>query len=88
MYLIICGPLRCSIYYHKNDILYSYLSNNLLICTHIYFFSFVIIFLEREEERERGRETFMEENTLINCLLYAPQPGTEPTTQACALTGN
>ena len=44
---------------------------------------FLLSILEREEGgRKRGRET------LIGCLLHASQPGTEPTTQACALTGN
>ena len=40
--------------------------------------------LERggRRERERGRDT------LISCLLHAPQPGTEPITQARAPTGN
>ena len=29
-----------------------------------------------------------ERETLIGCLSYASLPGTEPTTQACALTGS
>ena len=33
-----------------------------------------LLILEREEGRERERETS------ISCLLYAPQPGIEPTT--------
>ena len=41
----------------------------------------------REGERE-GEKHPGEKETLIGCLLSAPQPGTEPTTQAYALTGN
>ena len=47
------------------------------------------------DSRERGREGEgegdnhqCERETLISCLLHMPQPGTKPTTQACALTGN
>ena len=48
-----------------------------------YFFKdFIYLFFGGKGGRKRGRET------AINCLLYAPQPGTEPTTQACAPTGN
>ena len=43
---------------------------------------FIIIFFD---SRERGREL---RETLINCLLYTPQPGTKPTAQACTLTRN
>ena len=40
----------------------------------------------REEE---GRKTERERNPyLVGCLLYVPQLGTKPTTQACTLTGN
>ena len=56
-----------------------------LFCLKIFF-----IFRERGREEERGRET------LIGCLTHTPLPGTEPahmpslgtepTTQACALT--
>ena len=37
---------------------------------------------EREEKHRCGRET------LVHCLLHTPHLGTEPTTQACAPTGN
>ena len=45
------------------------------------------------DSRERGREGERERNIDVkeehqSGLLYAPQQGTEPTTQACALTGN
>ena len=39
-----------------------------------------IFFFFREGERVR--------ETSVGCLLYMPWPGTEPTTQACTLTGN
>ena len=41
----------------------------------------------REEEREGGKPR-CERETSIRCLPYMPQPGTEPTTQAFALTRN
>ena len=51
-----------------------------------------LLILEREEgvgrEREREREHRCERETSIGCLLYVPWLGIEPTTQACALTGN
>ena len=52
----------------------------------IFIFIFNLI-LEREEEREVEKH-WCEREALISCLLHAPQPGTKPTTQACALTGN
>ena len=44
----------------------------------------------REQRREggRGEEHQCERETPISCLSYAPHLGTEPATQACALTGN
>ena len=36
--------------------------------------------------RDEGKEKERERN--IDCLLYAPQVGTEPETPTCALTGN
>ena len=52
---------------------------------YIFFLSFYsfIVFWERGREWERGKETSMP-----GCLLHAPQLGTWPTTQACALTEN
>ena len=44
----------------------------LSVCLSVYLFIYL-----REEEREKGRETLMQE-TLIGCLLYVPRPGTEP----------
>ena len=41
--------------------------------------------------RERHTQTdryLCERETLISCLLYAPQPGIEPTIYVCALTGD
>ena len=45
-----------------------------------------LIFRDRREgERERNIDV---RERLISCLLYTPQPGTKPATQACALAGN
>lgn len=38
--------------------------------------------------REGGGRAREERERWICCLLHAPQPGIEPTTRACALTGN
>ena len=38
--------------------------------------------------RKRGRQTLMWERNIDGCLSYVPQPGTEPATQAYALTMN
>ena len=46
---------------------------------------FIYLFLERGEGREKEREKNIDADQLP--LIY-PQPGTWPTTQACALTGN
>ena len=46
-----------------------------------------VLLLERGEGKKRGTETSMWE-TLISCLLSTPQPETELTTQARALTRN
>ena len=46
-------------------------------------------FKERRREGEReGEKHQCERETPIGCLSFALQPGTEPVTQACALTGN
>ena len=61
------------------------------IHTHIYiFFNFFLLLIpEREEGREKEREKhWYERETSISCLLHTPWPGTEPATQACALTRN
>ena len=47
----------------------------------------LLIFREKRREEERKGNIDVRE-TFINCLSYVPQPGTEPTTQACALTRN
>ena len=51
----------------------------------IFFFfkDFIYLFLEREEERKKGRET-----SVCGCPLCTPYWGTWPTTQVCTLTGN
>ena len=43
---------------------------------------FLNLFLERGEGKERGRKT------MISCFSQVPLAGTEPATQACALTRN
>ena len=43
---------------------------------------FIYLVLERGQGRKTGRKT------QISCLLHTTPPGTEPTTQARALTGN
>ena len=46
-------------------------------------------FRERGKEKEReGKKHRCLRETSISCLLHVPQPGTMPTTQACALTRN
>ena len=50
---------------------------------------YLFVFRERGREGEReGKKHQCVRETSINYLLYVPQPGTEPTTQACGLTGN
>ena len=49
---------------------------------------FVYLFLEREEGRENGRESFMCKRNMDWLSLACPQLGTWPTAKACALTGN
>ena len=46
---------------------------------------FIYLFLERGEGKERGREKHW---FSISYLSYVPWSGTEPETQACALTRN
>ena len=47
------------------------------------------LFRERGREGEReGEKHRCERETYIGCLSYAPQPGTKPATQACALIEN
>ena len=45
---------------------------------------YLFIFSERGQEGERERNRYGKE-TWIGCLLYVPQLGTQPATQACAL---
>ena len=49
-----------------------------------FFKDFIYLFLEREEGKEKERE----KNINVWLPLMRPLPGTWPTTQACALTGN
>ena len=51
---------------------------------HFLFKDFIYLFLEEGEEREKERER----NINVRLPLVCPQPGTWPTTQLCALTGN
>ena len=57
---------------------------SLFIVVHLIFYLLFILFISRERGREgeRGRETS------VGGLLYVPQPGTKPATQAHAPTGN
>ena len=63
-------------------------------CSHSFFlkkdFIYWFIFGERdrEGERKRGREALMRERNMDRLPLTWAPTGTEPTTQACALTGN
>ena len=62
-----------------------------MLCYVTLFYSFFILIegMFVDFFRERGREsTRKEEKHLICCLSHMPWPGTEPTTPACALTGN
>ena len=57
----------------------------------IYLFIYLLTYLERREEREKERERNIDarqKHWLAGCLSYVPQTGTEPITQASALTGN
>ena len=48
---------------------------------------FSYLFLEKGSEGEReGEKHQCDRETLISCLSYEPQLGTEPATQACVLT--
>ena len=50
---------------------------------------YVFIFRVRGREGEREEEKYQcERESSISCLSNVPQLGTEPTTQACALTEN
>ena len=55
----------------------------------MYFNFFLLLTLKRRREEEREGENHpCERETLIGCILHIPQPGTEPTTQACTVTRN
>ena len=54
-----------------------------------FFKIYFLIFRERGREKEtEGDNHQCERETLTGCLPYVPRPGTEPATQACALTKN
>ena len=54
----------------------------------VFFLDFIYLFLERGKEgRKRGGETLIYERYIDWLLLPAPQLGSCPVTQACALTG-
>ena len=50
---------------------------------YLFIYLFIYLFLERGEGRKRGKET-----SLCGCLIHTLHQGTQPTPQACALTGN
>ena len=60
------------------------LTQYLLHISEYFLLLFIYLFLERREGREKERER----NINMQLLLICPLPGTWPTTQACALTGN
>ena len=49
---------------------------------------YLFIFRERGKGGREGENHRCEREISISCLLQAPTQGTEPTTQACALTRN
>ena len=52
-------------------------------------FKILFLILERGKRREKERERNIDvREKLIGCLLHLPQTGTNPATQACALTSN
>ena len=55
----------------------------------IFYTDYLFIFRDRGREGERGgKKHCCERETSIGCLSCVPWPGTEPVTQACALTRN
>ena len=69
--------------------------NSYHFCAFFFFFFYkflhIYLFMSREQGREEEREGekhWCERETLIGCLLNEYCLGIEPTTQACALTGN
>ena len=73
-----------SLFIYSSILSYTHYEYLFLIVCIAFFFGIKewYIFREKEMEGERGRET------LIGCLLYVPQPGTESTTYTCALIRN
>lgn len=52
-------------------------------------FNFFVVVHFRERGRMRVRERNVSERNIMGCLLHAhPLLGNQPTTHACALTGN
>ena len=51
-------------------------------------FSFIYLFFERGEGREKDREKNTDKRNINPLPLVHAPTRTEPTTQACALTGN
>ena len=63
---------------------------NFFICLQLFFKDIMHLFFRergRDGEREGEKHQCVRE-ILIDCLAHAPQPGTAPTTQACALSRN
>ena len=56
-----------------------------LVFKKILFYFFFIYFQREKGGRKRGRETSMCQRNIDQLSLIHPQPGTWPTTQACAL---
>ena len=60
----------------------------------IFLIAFFFLFIERghwgekKKERERERNISVRDKHELVAFSHVPQPGIEPTTQACALTGN
>ena len=50
--------------------------------------NYLFTFRERGREKERVRNTDVRENHQLAAPWHAPQSGSRPATQACALTGN
>ena len=82
-------PLTVRLYHTENLNVFSFFSNIERDLPIFFKRFYLFIFRERGREREReGEKHRCKRETSIGCLSYAPQPGTDPATQACALTRN
>ena len=74
---------------HLSKVIYIYKSQFCALMIFLSSYYFTIGYNERRREVERnGEKQLFERETLIDFLLYRPQPRTKLATQACALTGN